>query len=126
MLKFVHDLIAEQPSSPSRVLLPGFYVFLGVRPHKIADGPGRRDFNVSFKRSDGVDGSSFGREASMNTEYLSLDDGSEGKVVKGIIEIIPDVVVPVFFGDFVIKSIDVGNVTGLVVAPQQDHCLGIF
>lgn len=62
----------------------------------------------------------------MNTEYLSFDDGSEGEVVKGIIEIIPDVVVAVLFCDFVIKSIDVGNVTGLVVAPQQHHCLGIF
>lgn len=62
----------------------------------------------------------------MDAEDLSFDDGCEGEVVEGVIEVVPDVVVAVLAGDFIVESVDVGDVSRLVVAPQQHHHLRVL
>lgn len=62
----------------------------------------------------------------MDAEDLSLDDSGEGEIVKGIVEVVPDIMIAVFFGDFVIESVDVGNVARLVVAAEEHHHFGIL
>lgn len=54
----------------------------------------------------------------MHAEDLSLDDGSEWQIVEGFIEIIPDVMIAVFLGDFIIEAIDIGYITWLVIAAE--------
>lgn len=47
----------------------------------------------------------------MYTENLSFYDCCEGKVVKGISEIGPDIMISIFFGDLIIESIDSGDIS---------------
>lgn len=62
----------------------------------------------------------------MHTEYLSLDDCCERKVVKSVSKIIPDIVVSVLLGHLVVEAVDCRNVPGLMVASQQYHQLGVL
>lgn len=47
----------------------------------------------------------------MYAKDLSLDDGCEGKVVKGVIEVVPNVVIAILLGDFIVETVDIGDVT---------------
>ena len=62
----------------------------------------------------------------MYAEYLSFDDGCERQVVEGVVEVVPDVVVAVLARDFIVESVDVSDVSRLVVPPQQHHHLGVL
>ena len=62
----------------------------------------------------------------MYTENLSFYDCCEGKVVKGISEIGPDIMISIFFGDLIIESIDSGDISWLMISSQQYNNLGIF
>lgn len=111
LLKFLNSPPAEQPASSSTVLPPSINIFLRIRPHKIAQWSRCRYFYIPLEGSDSIDGGSLGREPSMHAEDLSLDDGSEWQIVEGFIEIIPDVMIAVFLGDFIIEAIDIGYIT---------------
>ena len=62
----------------------------------------------------------------MNAEDLTLNDSCERQVVESVIEVVPDIMVTILFCNLVIKSINIGNVTRLVIAPQQDHSLRVL
>lgn len=62
----------------------------------------------------------------MYAEDLALDDSCEREIVEGIIEIIPDIMVAVFLGDFVVEAVGEGDVARLVVAAQQNDHLGVL
>ena len=110
LLKLLNGPLAEQPAGSSRVLPPSVDIFLRIRPHKIAQGPRRWYFHIPLESPDTIDCGSLGREASMHAEDLSLDDGSERQVIEGFIEIIPDVMIAVFLGDFIIEAVDIGYI----------------
>lgn len=62
----------------------------------------------------------------MNAKDLTLNDCCQRKIVESVVEVVPNIMVAVFFCDLVIKSINIGNVTRLVIAPQQDHSLRVL
>lgn len=126
VLELVYYFVAEEPTSPSWVLFPWLDVLFRVRPHQIANGSRRGNLYIPLECSDGVDSSAFGGKSSMDAKDLTFNDGSQGQVVESIVEIVPDIVIAVLFGYFIIKAIDVGDVTRLVIASQQNNCLRIF
>mgnify|MGYP006888316163 CR=1 FL=1 len=126
MWELIYNFLAKQPASSSRVLLPEIDVLLRIRPHQITYRPRWGNLNISFKSSNSVNCSSFGRKSAVYAKYLSFYDSGEWEVIKGVIKVMPDVVISIFFGYFVIKSIYIGYVTALMVAPQQYHSLRIF
>jgi hypothetical protein len=52
----------------------------------------------------------------VDAEYFSLYDGGKWQIVKGVIEILPNVMIAILFGYFIVESIDVGDVAGLVIS----------
>lgn len=62
----------------------------------------------------------------MDTKDLPLNDCSQGEVIKGIVEIMPNIVIAIFFCDFVIEAVDIGDVTGLMVTSHKNYSLRIF
>jgi len=62
----------------------------------------------------------------MDTEHIAIDDGSEGEEIKGLIEVLPAVGVAVLLVDFIEESIHHGDVSALVVAPQQVDTVGVL
>jgi len=47
----------------------------------------------------------------MYTKYLTLNYGSKRQIIKSIIKIIPDIVISIFFGYLIVKSIDECDIT---------------
>ena len=55
----------------------------------------------------------------MEAENLAIDQGRKGKVVEQIGEILPDIGIAVLSQAFVIKSVDLCDLTGFVVTTQD-------
>lgn len=53
-------------------------------------------------------------------------DGCQGQIVKGFVEIIPNVLITVLLVHLIIEAIHVCDVSGLVVAPQEDQPVWIL
>lgn len=54
----------------------------------------------------------------MHAEDLPLNDGGEWQIIEGFIEIIPDVMIAVFLGDFIIEAVDISYIAWLVIAAE--------
>ena len=119
-LIYVKELLdcsaAEQPARSSWILPPGLHILLRIRPHQITEWPRSRNFLIPFQGSYGIDSCSFGWESSVDAEYFSFYDSGKWEIVKGVIEILPNVMIAVLFGYFIVESIDVGDVAGLVIS----------
>ena len=61
----------------------------------------------------------------MEAEDLILDEGCQGKEVEQISEVFPDVRIAVFTKALIIKTVDLGNLAGLVVAAEDGDARGI-
>ena len=57
----------------------------------------------------------------MYAEYVAIDDRSERKEVKSLVEVFPAVRISILFVDFIQKSIHHGHISTLVVASQQEY-----
>ena len=82
-----------------------------------------RDFLDSVERSDVVEGVDAGRQPAVQAENLVVDEGSEGEIVEEVGEVFPDICIAVFPQTFVVKAIDLGNLSTLVV-PSKDSDSG--
>ena len=65
-----------------------------------------RHFNSSVNSSNLVDSLDLGAETSVHTEDFSINDGSNGKVVKDLSAVFPRIGVTVLSIDLIIKTID--------------------
>ena len=54
----------------------------------------------------------------MHTEYLFLDNSSDRKVVEEICEELPDIRTPELPLAFSVESIDLGDLSGLMIASK--------
>ena len=121
LFELLDHLFAEEPTCHSGVGLPILDIIVGVRPHKVTDGSGWRNLHVPLEGPDSINSGSFGREASVDTVYLSLNNSCKRKVVESIGEIVPDVVVAVLLGNLIVESIDCGDVPGFVVTSEEHY-----
>jgi hypothetical protein len=64
-------------------------------------------------------------ETAVKTEDLVVDQGSEGKVVKEVGEVLPDISVSVFAKTLVVETVDLGDLTGLVVSSKNGDSLRV-
>ena len=62
----------------------------------------------------------------MNTKETSLNDGSNGKIVEYLCEIVPDIVVAIFFTDLVVETIIHADGSGLMISSEKNNFIGIF
>lgn len=73
----------------------------------------------------------------MQAEYLTVNECGEGQIVEQISKVFPHVRIPIFAQTLVVESVDLGDLTGFMVAAedgdsftiadleghQQRHCL---
>lgn len=62
----------------------------------------------------------------MNTKYLSLNYSGKRQVVKSVIEIVPNIVISIFFGYLIIKAIDESDISWLVIPSEKYDSIWIF
>ena len=71
---------------------------------------------------EGVDG---GREASVEREDFAFDEGCERQIIKEVCEIFPDGGVAVFPQTLVVEAVDLGDLSGLVVASENGDSVSV-
>ena len=73
-----------------------------------------------------VKGLDLRREAPVDAEYLSRDQGSQRQVVECVVEVFPGSGTAVLLDDLIVETVDGCDLPGLVVSPEQDDVLGIL
>lgn len=109
------DIFSEGISSTSRGNTPSASV-IRVGPEQIAHGPFMGDFLVPVKLSYLIQAVKTGGESAVETEDLAFNYGSEGEQVEEISEVLPHIGVAVLAEAFIVEAIDLGDLSGLVVA----------
>mmetsp|Transcript_2978 Transcript_2978/g.5622 ORF Transcript_2978/g.5622 Transcript_2978/m.5622 type:complete len:332 (+) Transcript_2978:1011-2006(+) len=99
--------------------------FLGIRPHEIAHGPVVGHFLLAIDDPYLIQGVDAGAEPPVHCEYLVLDDGREGEVIEYLGAVPPDVDAAVFAEALVVKSVDLGDLAGFVIAPDERDAVGV-
>lgn len=66
-----------------------------------------------------------GTEATVHTKHASVYDGGECKIVEHFAAIPPDIRAPILPLALVIETVDLGNLSGLVVAPDECYSIRI-
>ena len=61
----------------------------------------------------------------MQTEDLVLDEGGKGKVVEEVGEVFPDIGIAVFSQAFVVETVHLCDLAGLVVSAEDGDTLGV-
>lgn len=62
----------------------------------------------------------------MNAKYLTLNYGCKRQIVKSIIKIVPNIVISIFFGYLIVKSIHKCDITWLMISSKKYYSIGIF
>lgn len=84
-----------------------------------------RDFLDTIQRSNVVQSVDRRAQPTVQTEDLVFNESSEGKVVEEIGEVFPHVGVAVFAKTLVVETVDLGDLTGLVIATKDGNTLGV-
>jgi hypothetical protein len=98
---------------------------IGVGPEEIAHGSFMRHFLYPIKGADVVQGVDTRRQPAVQTEDLVVDQSRERQVIEEIGEVLPHVRVAILSKALVVKTIDLSNLTGLVVAAKDRDALGV-
>lgn len=79
----------------------------------------------AVQTADVVKGVNARTEAAMETEDLSVDQGSEGQVIEKVGEIFPDIGVAVFSQTFVVEAVDLSDLTRFVVTSENGNAVRV-
>jgi hypothetical protein len=83
------------------------------------------NFLYAVKRADVVERVDARRQASVKTEDLIIDQSSEGKVIEEVGKVLPHIGIAVFPKAFVVKAVDLGNLTRFMISTQNGDALGV-
>ena len=64
-------------------------------------------------------------ETTVQTEDLVVNQGGEGQVVKKICEVLPDIGVAVLSETLVVETVNLGDLSRLVVSAEDGNALGV-
>lgn len=82
-------------------------------------------FLYTIESSDVVQRVDTGGKTSVETKYLVVDEGGEGKVIEEIGKVLPNICISIFAEALVIKAINLSDLTGFVVTTEDGDSLGV-
>lgn len=109
------DLVAKQPTSATRTDSPCVDVFR-VTPHKIAEGTLMRNLLSPRNDADLVNRADLGTKTAVDAKNGTVNDGGENKEVKHLAACLPDRGIAVLLLTLLVETVDLGNLSGLVIA----------
>jgi len=118
VVKCLRDILTKGVSSSSGGDAPAASV-IWVRPEQITHGALMRHLLQPVQGPDMVQSVNAGGEAAVQTEDLAVHQRREGQVVKQVREVFPNVCVSVFSQALVIETIDLSDLTALMVAAKN-------
>ena len=117
-------LITEQPTSTAGADGPGVDVFW-VTPHKIAESTFVGNLLGTCYHPDLVDCSNLRTQAAVHAEHGAIHYGGKDKEVKDLAASFPDGSVAVFLLAFFVESVDLRDLTRLMVASNEDDAVRV-
>jgi hypothetical protein len=118
-VEFEGLVLPEVEARPSRAVVEACTDQVGVRPEQVADGPFVGHLLDSVQLPDLVQSRDIRGQAPVQPEDLAFDQPRQRKVVKQIRKVLPDIVVLILPHALIVKPIVLGDLPGLVVAPQD-------
>ena len=122
VIELLGDILTKGVTCSSRIHTPACPV-IRVRPQEVAHGSLVRNFLKSFKGANVVECLNGGRESSVKAEELVLYYCGQGKKIEELSQAFPDVAVPVLSAALVIEPVDLGDLTGFVIASQNGYSI---
>mmetsp|Transcript_4495 Transcript_4495/g.8644 ORF Transcript_4495/g.8644 Transcript_4495/m.8644 type:complete len:216 (-) Transcript_4495:470-1117(-) len=124
--KLIRHPCTKQKSRSSRTHLPWRTNILRITPDQITKCPLMRNFLLSINRPYLIQRSDIGRKSPMNTQNLRIDNSRQGKGVKALSTVSPYRSIAIFSQTFIVKSINLGDLSTLVIAPEKCDVARIF
>lgn len=118
MVECLRDILTKGVSSSSGGDAPAAPV-IWVRPEQVTHGALVRHLLQPVQGPDVVQSVNAGGEAAVQTEDLAVHQRREGQVVKQVSEVFPHVGVSVFPQALVIETIDLSDLTALMVTAKN-------
>lgn len=119
MIKLRRHLVAEQPSGAAGTDCPRLNVF-GVGPDEIAKGSLMGNFLGASNNPDLINSPNLRAQAAVDAEDLAVNDCGQDQEVKDLAARLPDRGIPVFLLAFFVEAVHLGDLTGFVVAADED------
>ena len=116
--------IPKQPPRAARRDSPGTYVF-GITPNQVAESAFVGDLLRASDDADLIQGADFGAQAAVHAEDFAVDDGAEDEEVEDLTAGFPDGGVAVLGLAFFVEAVDLGYLTGFVVAADEGDAVGV-
>lgn len=98
---------------------------VGVGPEQVAHGALVGDLLDAVELADVIEGINAGGEAAVQTENGVFDEGGEGEVVEEVSKEFPYIGTAVFADAFVVKAVNLSNLSALVVASQYKDAIRV-
>ncbi|KAG7872084.1 hypothetical protein KL916_003422 [Ogataea parapolymorpha] len=123
--------VAKQVAGSARRHRPGRDVFFRVRPQQVAHEPVVRDLLFAVDQPDLVDRLDCRAQSAVHAQHAAVraraaqNVRSEREVVEHVAAVAPHVRRAVFAHAFVVKPVHAGDLTRLVVSPDQEDTVWI-
>mmetsp|Transcript_21021 Transcript_21021/g.45841 ORF Transcript_21021/g.45841 Transcript_21021/m.45841 type:complete len:313 (+) Transcript_21021:273-1211(+) len=124
VVEFGHNVRAKEVAGPPGGNPPAVD-FFRIAPHEIADGSLVGDLLPRIQVAYLIERVDAGGQSGVHREYAVVDDRAQAEVVKDLRAVLPDVDGLVLAEAFVVKAVDLGDLSALVVPADERHALGI-
>jgi hypothetical protein len=113
VMKFFRHALPKQVSRSTGAHLPGTGNIFGVAPYQITKGAFVWNFLIAINGSHLIQGANVGRQASVYTQDLFVNESGQTKAIEALDAMAPDGGVTVFSQAFVVETIDLRNLATL-------------
>ena len=124
MVELFRYVLAKRKASSAGADAPAGPI-VRVGPKQVAHGPLVGYLLDSIELPHVIKGVDGGAEATVETEYMVVDQGREGEVVEEVGEELPHVGTAVFANALVVEAVHLRDLSGFVIAAKDEHSVGI-
>ena len=118
------DLVAKEPACATWADSPRLDIF-GIAPHQVAKSTLVRNLLGASHHANLIDGPDLGAQATVHTEYLAIYDGGENEEIEHLTACFPHRRIAVLLLALLVEAIDLGDLSGLVVATNENDAVRV-
>lgn len=124
VVEFGCYLVAKQPPGPTRGHGPSSNVFR-VGPNQVTESAFMRNLLGTGNDTDLIEGANLRAQATVYAKNFAVNDCSEDKEVEDLTACLPNRSVPIFLLALFVETVDLSNLTRLVVAADEGDTIRV-
>ncbi len=114
MIELGRNLVAKEPTSTTGRNSPSIDI-LRITPDQVTEGTLMRNFLSAGDNTDLIDGTDLRTQTTMNTENFTINNGSKNKEIEDLAARFPNRSIAILLLTLLVETINLGDLTGLVV-----------